>query len=199
VVDSVVDSSELDVLLEPVVADDVLPGELEDDVPLAPSASFTIRSIAAMCVSASPDMLPDIVELCELVDGDVPLIEPVEPLVEPVAPLVVPDVVSGAVEPDVVDPVVEPVNDTLDVPDVEPLDMPADPLAEPDPPAALWNACRWVRNSSSLDRSCGSSEADAAPLVPTEPDVPVADVEPDVDDEAPLVESSEFNVCSTCE
>jgi hypothetical protein len=55
-----------------------------------------------------------------------------------------------------------------------------------------------VRNSSSFERTAGSSEPDAAPLVPTEPVVPVADAEPDVV-EAVLPERSEFSVPSTCE
>jgi hypothetical protein len=113
----------LDVLLEPVADDDVLPGEVEDeeDAPLAPSASFTIRSIAAMCVSAWPDMLPD-VGLCDVADCEVPAV----PLVVPVDPAVVPELVEPAVVPEDVEPPVEPV-----IPDVDPLDMPA----EAEPPA----------------------------------------------------------------
>lgn len=107
-------------------------------------------------------------------------------------------VVSLVIDPDdpEVVPVAEPevVVDPVVVPVLEPADMPA----EAEPPAALWNAWRCVRNSSSFARTAGSMDADAEalPLVPTDPVVPVALVEPDA---APPAESSDVTVWSTCE
>lgn len=190
---------EADAPAVPVVADDVLVEpvvlELVLEPPDIPSASLTIRSIAAMCVSTSPDALADaepvIVPVCD-VPVWLPLCVPYcdgEPVVDPVADE--PVVEDPVVEPLVVEPVIEP---AVEEPVIEPLDI--EPEAEADPPAALWKACRCVRNSSSLVRSAGSSDVEALPLVPT---VPV--VLPVVDELAAselLAESSAVSVWFTC-
>lgn len=174
-----------DVVVPDVVPDVAVPEDVPAVVPLVPAvpdvpaapdgaapASFRMRSIAAMCTSALPDV--DVLPAAPVVIG-----EPVgccELLVcEPgcAEPLDVGELLA-AVEP------VDPVELEL----IEPLDPDSAP-----PPAAVWNACRCVRNSSSFARIAGSRLTLVDPLVPTapsvvEPVVPEVPVVPDVDEVA---------------